>query len=81
MLQVEVHVDGRAAGTVTDGVPNVSFALTSDVDGEELDMAMVGCAGCQAQTQDQLSNPIATNLEPWTSYEVRVHARGTSQCH
>ncbi len=78
MLQVKVLVDGRANGTVTDGVPNVSFSLDSDVPGEALDSAIVTCADWKAQTTDQLNNPVRASLEPWTDYQVCVSTRGTS---
>lgn len=78
MFKVAVTIDDLQEGCITDGTPNVSFALASDVPGESLAWAEVRCGAWSMRTTDQINNPIGASLAPWSTYEVEVEAHGTS---
>ncbi|WP_099205368.1 alpha-L-rhamnosidase [Scatolibacter rhodanostii] len=79
MLKIcSLKANGLQQGCVTDTAPNISFALESNLAGEELQKAVITIGSWQSETTDQINNLYTGSLTPFTKYEVHVQAIGTS---
>ena len=79
MLKISsLKIEGLAHGCVTDRRPAISFALESDTPGEALEKALISGGGWSCETTDQINNVYGGEMQPFTEYEVRVKAAGTS---
>ncbi len=79
MLKIAVlKIEGLTMGCITDRRPNISFSLESDKEGENLSKAVITSGGWSCETVDQINNLYGGELEPFTRYEVRVEAVGSS---
>ena len=69
-----VKIDGLEQGLVTDSSPNITFALASDKQGEELKSALISIGDWKRETTDQLNNIYDGPMEPFTEYTVHIVA-------
>lgn len=79
MLKItSLKVEGLTNGCITDRRPNISFSLESDREGESLSKAVIIADSWSCETVDQVNNLYGGELEPFSRYEVRVEAVGSS---
>lgn len=79
MLKISfVKINGLEEGLITDTAPNISFALESDVKGEELKSAIIKIGDWKRETTDQLNNIYDGPMKPFTQYTVHIEATGKS---
>jgi len=79
MLKISyIKVNGLEKGLITDTAPNISFALESDIKGEELEYAIIKVGDWEKKTNDQLNNIYDGPMEPFTNYDVYIEAKGLS---
>lgn len=75
---INLKIENMEQGCITDRSPNISFALDSDVKGESLLNAVITIGDWEYETTDQINNLYSGELNPFTTYNVHVTARGTS---
>lgn len=73
-----LRIGGVEQGLITDAAPRIGFALESDVPGEDLASARVTVGDWECETRDQIGTEYTGPLAPFTAYEVKVTATGTS---
>lgn len=73
-----IKINGLEKGLITDTAPNISFALESDIKGEELKSAIIKVGDWEKKTTDQLNNIYDGPMIPFTDYEVYIEAKGIS---
>ena len=79
MLEIPViKVEGMANRCITDKCPMISFSLKSDRQGERLKEASIRVGDWEIKTVDQINNIYKGKMEPFTDYQVIVHAVGES---
>ena len=79
MLKISyVKINGLAKGLITDTAPNISFALESDIQGEELKSAIIKVGDWEKKTNDQLNNLYDGPMKPFSNYDVYIEAKGIS---
>ncbi|MGI6570115.1 MAG: alpha-L-rhamnosidase N-terminal domain-containing protein [Caldicoprobacterales bacterium] len=79
MLKISsVKIDGLEQGLVTDTSPNITFAFSSDKQGDELKSALISIGDWKRETTDQLNNIYDGPMEPFIEYTVHIVATGKS---
>ncbi|SHL58784.1 alpha-L-rhamnosidase [Anaerocolumna jejuensis DSM 15929] len=79
MLKItSLKIEGLSNCCITDRRPNISFSLESDREGESLSKAVIMAGSWSCETVDQVNNLYGGELEPFTRYEVKVEAVGSS---
>lgn len=79
MLKItDIQVGHTIDNCITDTRPNIRFALESNVEGEALDYAIIRCGDWSIRTTDQLNNVYDGSWSPFTTYDLRIEAFGTS---
>lgn len=73
-----IKIEGLQKGCVTDKRPMISFSLESDKPGESLEIATIRCGDWEITTCDQINNLYGGPLQPFTQYDVKIIAEGTS---
>lgn len=79
MLKIAaLKIEGLTKNCITDRRPNISFSLESDRQRESLSKAVITAGGWTGETADQINNRYKGEFKPFTRYEVRVEAVGSS---
>jgi alpha-L-rhamnosidase len=73
-----VKINGLASSLVTDTAPNITYALKSDIPGEELKYAVITAGNWRHKSTDQLNNIYDGTLSPFTKYTVIIEAHSKS---